>query len=96
MSATIQQSEFTKGLLAVLSEAFESVRGFFLDPHTSLFETLSEITAAEASIPVGDGAPPWQRRWRMSTFTWKHWSAIFRQARMSGWTGAKYGAPFAK
>ncbi len=53
MSTTLQQSEFTKGLLAVLTEAFESVQGYFLDPQTSLFETLAEITAEEASIPVG-------------------------------------------
>ena len=53
MSTAIQQSEFTKGLLAVLTEAFESVQGYFLDRGTSLFETLSGITAAEASIPVG-------------------------------------------
>ncbi len=54
MSTAIPQSEFTKGLLAVLTEAFESVQGFFLDSHTSLFETLSEISASQASIPVGD------------------------------------------
>jgi hypothetical protein len=29
------------------------VYGIFLDKHTSLFETLATITAAEASIPVG-------------------------------------------
>ncbi len=52
MSTPLQQAEFTKGLLAVLTEAFESVRGYFLDPNTSLFETLSGITASEASIPV--------------------------------------------
>lgn len=37
----------------MLTEAFESVQGIFLDPRTSLFETLSEISASEASIPVG-------------------------------------------
>jgi len=53
MSTTVQQSEFTRGLLSMLTEAFESVRGYFLDSGTSLFETLAGITAAEASIPVG-------------------------------------------
>ena len=53
MSTTLQTTEFTRGLLAVLTEAFESVQGIFLDQRTSLFETLSEISAAEASIPVG-------------------------------------------
>lgn len=53
MTTAIQQSEFTKGLLNVLTEAFESVQGYFLDRGTSLFETLSGITAEEASIPVG-------------------------------------------
>jgi hypothetical protein len=51
--ADIPVSEFTKGLLAVLKEAFESVEGYFLDRGTSLFETLAGIDAAEASIPVG-------------------------------------------
>jgi hypothetical protein len=54
MSTANQSSEFTKGLLSVLIEAFESVKGHFLDPKTSLFETLSGITANEASIPVGN------------------------------------------
>jgi hypothetical protein len=49
-----QSSEFTKGLLSVLIEAFESVSGHFIDPNTSFFETLSGITASEASIPVGN------------------------------------------
>lgn len=53
MTTTIQQSEFTKAVLTVLEEAFESVRGYFLDAHTSLLETLAEISAEEASIPVG-------------------------------------------
>lgn len=53
MTTTVQQSEFTKAVLTVLEEAFESVHGYFLDPHTSLLETLAEISAAEASIPVG-------------------------------------------
>jgi hypothetical protein len=37
----------------LLDEAFDNVYGIFLDKHTSLFETLATITAAEASIPVG-------------------------------------------
>jgi hypothetical protein len=53
MSTPIPSAEFTKGLLDVLDEAFENVRGYFLDPGTSLFETLAEIDAAKASIPVG-------------------------------------------
>jgi hypothetical protein len=53
MSNLIQSSEINKELLAVLTEAFESVQGIFLDPKTSLFETLAEISAGEASIPVG-------------------------------------------
>lgn len=53
MSTSIQQNTFTQGLLELLTEAFESVQGYFLDKGTSLFETLAEISAAEASIPVG-------------------------------------------
>lgn len=42
-----------QALLALLDETFENVRGFYLDRNTSLFETLADITAAEASLPVG-------------------------------------------
>jgi hypothetical protein len=53
MSTVNQPSEFSKSLITLLSEAFESFKGYFLDPNSSLFETLAEINAAEASIPVG-------------------------------------------
>ena len=53
MSAEIQASEFTKSILILMREAFQSVTGYFLDPGTSLLETLAGIDAAEASIPVG-------------------------------------------
>ncbi len=53
MADTIPQTVFTRELLTVLSEACESVQGIFLDPKTSLFETLAGISASEASIPVG-------------------------------------------
>jgi hypothetical protein len=41
-------------LLLVLEETFENVHGIFLDRGTSLFETLSTITAEQASQPVSD------------------------------------------
>ncbi len=44
---------FLKAFLAVLDETFNKVQGHYLDPGNSLFETLADITAAEASIPVG-------------------------------------------
>jgi hypothetical protein len=50
---TIRPEYFSKAVLALLDEAFDDVHGFFLDPHDSLFETLSGISAAEASVPVG-------------------------------------------
>ena len=49
----MQSEHFTKALLALLEETFDKVQGYYLDPQTSLFETLADITAAEASIPVG-------------------------------------------
>ena len=51
--STIQPEHFTKALLMLLDETFEHVNGFYLDGNTSLFETLSDITAEEASIAVG-------------------------------------------
>lgn len=38
----------------LLDETFESVKGQYLDPETSLFETLATVTAEEASQPVSD------------------------------------------
>ena len=51
--SSMQSEHFTKALLTLLDETFDNVHGFYLDKNTSLFETLSGITAAEASIPVG-------------------------------------------
>jgi hypothetical protein len=42
-------------LLACLEEAFENVRGIYLDRGTSLFETIADVSAAEASRGVADG-----------------------------------------
>lgn len=51
--SSIQSEHFTKAILLLLDETFETVHGFYLDQNTSLFETLAGITAEEASIPVG-------------------------------------------
>jgi len=53
MSANIKTENFTQGMYYLLEEAFESVHGIFLDKGNSLFETLANISAEEASIPVG-------------------------------------------
>jgi hypothetical protein len=54
MNATISVMQFTGELLTLLTETFESVQGIYLDRGTSLTETLAEITAQEASVPVGN------------------------------------------
>lgn len=51
--ATIQSEHFTKALLMLMEESYENVHGFYLDKNTSMFETLANISAEEASIPVG-------------------------------------------
>jgi hypothetical protein len=51
--STIQSEHFTKALFALLDETFDTIHGYYLDKNTSFFETLSSITADEASIPVG-------------------------------------------
>jgi hypothetical protein len=53
MTGQINAEHFTKALRIVLDETFDNVQGFYLDKNTALFETLADITAAEASIPVG-------------------------------------------
>jgi len=50
---TIQVEHFKKALLLLLDESYENVHGFYLDKNTSMFETLANISAEEASIPVG-------------------------------------------
>jgi hypothetical protein len=49
----IDSEHFTNALIGLLDETMDHVMGFFLDSGTSLFETLANISAEEASIPVG-------------------------------------------
>jgi hypothetical protein len=51
--SSIEPQHFTKALYALLDETFDNVQGYYLDKGASLFETLADITAEEASIPVG-------------------------------------------
>lgn len=53
MAQTIALDEFRSALRFMLDEAFERVEGVFLEPGTSLFETLATISAEEASKPLG-------------------------------------------
>ncbi len=53
MATQIQAEQFTQVLRGLLDETFDQVHGYYLDEGTSFFETLSTISAAEASIPVG-------------------------------------------
>lgn len=50
---SIAAEHFTQALRVLLDETFDDVKGIYLDQGTSLFETLADISAAEASIPVG-------------------------------------------
>jgi len=52
MTDAISVDRFREELLMVLTETFESVIGIYLDPNTTLLETLETITAEEASLPV--------------------------------------------
>jgi hypothetical protein len=54
MSKTMLQEGFYQELFDILEETFETHHGVYLDKGTSLFATLDEISANEASIPVGD------------------------------------------
>lgn len=51
--STISTTDFNDALRLLLDETFDNVQGIFLDRNTSLFETLAQINAEEASIPVG-------------------------------------------
>ncbi|MCY3798971.1 MAG: hypothetical protein OXG84_14270 [Chloroflexi bacterium] len=53
MPKQIDISEVAAGFRFLLTETFESVQGAYLDQGTSLFETLAQISAAQASQPMG-------------------------------------------
>jgi hypothetical protein len=53
MIKPISQASFSKALLDVLEETFETHHGIYLDKGTSLLETLDRIDCERASIPVG-------------------------------------------
>ena len=50
---TIQADHFTEAIRGMLDETFDNVHGYYLDRGTSFFETLADVSAEEASIPVG-------------------------------------------
>lgn len=52
MSNSVVLQEFIDTIFKMLEETFEKVHGIYLDRGTSLFETLADITAEEASRPV--------------------------------------------
>lgn len=54
MTKTIPQKSFSEELFAIFEETFETHHGIYLDKGTSLFATLNQINADEASIPVGN------------------------------------------
>jgi hypothetical protein len=47
------ENEFSVLLHIFLKETFEGPEGIYLDPDTSLLQTLNTVTAEQASIPVG-------------------------------------------
>ena len=53
MSKTMPQQGFYQELFDILEETFETHQGVYLDKGTSLFATLDQISADEASIPIG-------------------------------------------
>lgn len=54
MSRMMPQEGFYQELLDILEETFETHHGVYLDKGTSLFATLHQISANEASIPIGN------------------------------------------
>ncbi len=54
MSKSIPQESFYREFFDILEETFETHHGVYLDKGTSLFATLDQIGAEEASIPVGN------------------------------------------
>lgn len=53
MSEHILKEHFMQAFLRSLEETFENAQGIYLDRGTSIFETLRDISAEEASQPIG-------------------------------------------
>jgi hypothetical protein len=53
MDKMIKQEHFLNNLFSLLDETFDNTHGHYLDKDTSLFRTLENVSAQEASIPVG-------------------------------------------
>lgn len=53
MSDTVSGSVYREAFLTILEETFESVQGMYLDKGDSLFETLADVSAQEASRAIG-------------------------------------------
>jgi hypothetical protein len=53
MTKTMFQESFSKAFFKALEETFETNHGLYLDRGTSLLPTLGQISAGEASTPVG-------------------------------------------
>ncbi len=51
-SANMVHDHLRETVLTILDETFETVHGVFLDPETSMFETLATISSDEASRPI--------------------------------------------
>lgn len=57
MSQSISHERFLSELMPMFEEAFETHHGIFLDRGTTLFDTLEQVSAEDASLPLGpDGA----------------------------------------
>ncbi len=49
---SVSAAHFTENLFAILKETFEGTSGIYLDKNATLFDTLSGLSAEEASSPV--------------------------------------------
>ena len=56
MSKTIPTEKLSKEIMDILEETFETHHGVYLDEGTSLYDTLNEMTAEQASVPAGINA----------------------------------------
>lgn len=54
MSKMLLQESFYREFFEILEETFETHHGVYLDKGTSMFATLDQISAEQASIPVGN------------------------------------------
>jgi len=92
MSKVICADHLTRKLFSVIEEVFETHDGIFLDPATSMLQTLDGIPAPQASLPVGGRCASLAARVaHVSFYFFEVLESVFLRGRTRGLIGVMSG-----